>query len=135
MRDFFIVLAFVVTMLAACSSSPADDIYEYEERVRTNEVLEEEIAVYLENLPSVTYAAVQVNGGTAVVAIDLEGEHTTKEVTMLKREIISDVKAKCSSIKHVAVTTSPDMYKKIFGASGSGLDTDSEIFEIAVPMP
>ncbi|MCL2169181.1 MAG: YhcN/YlaJ family sporulation lipoprotein [Defluviitaleaceae bacterium] len=134
MRDFFVILAFVVTILAACSSG-SDDIYEYEEKVRTNEELEAEIAQYLENMPIVTYAAVQVTGGTAVVAIDLEGEHNTKEVTLLKRGIISDVKAKCSTIKHVAVTTSPDMYKKIFGAGGSGLETDSEIFEIAVPMP
>lgn len=140
MRDFFVVLFFLLAAVSACSSD--EDGYDYARYIidfelckAAEEALENDIAVFLKQMPNVESAVVQLNDGTAVVGIDLNQKPTTRELYALKREIVTEVKNKNRDIKHVAVTTAPELYGRILNSSGTNIKYDSEIFELPAPMP
>ncbi|MDR2168219.1 MAG: YhcN/YlaJ family sporulation lipoprotein [Clostridiales bacterium] len=133
MRDFFVVLFILIVTLAACNAHDGD-VQEYQDFESSEERLEASISQYLEENGDIADAVVSLNGGMAVIGLDLAGDFDKDEIPALKRKISGDIKAKCASIKHVAVTTSPDLYEKIMPTRRNPA-TDNEIFEIPIPMP
>jgi hypothetical protein len=144
MRDFFVILFILLTMLAACNAYDGDGydhVEDYEHCQEREEALEQSISQYLEQNMKIREATVQLNDGIAVVGLNLSGEHNDDQIIALKKEISGDIKAKCGSIRHVAITTSPDLYEKILPSNRDEAKSEwidhggNEVFEIAVPTP
>ena len=140
MRDFFVVLFFLLAAVSACSSD--GDGYDYARYIvdfelckTAEEALENDIAIFLQQKPNVENAIVQLSGGTAVVGLNLNKKPTTHELSTMKREMISEIKSKNRGIKHVAITTAPELYDRIFETKANTTINYSEIFEIPIPMP
>jgi|GEM_PF-3872288 len=135
MKEFIALLVLVLAVVSSCSG---DNVGEFEEQHDHLELCEEAISGYLVSLAGIDDAVVQINGSMVVVGLDLADEVRDEHIKGLKRQIIRDIKDIDDGIRHVAVTTSLDLYNKVITPEGAEccheiLDDDNEIFEITVP--
>ena len=116
MQDFFVLLIFLLVVLVSCGEVANDvgAVANFEQICERREACEDEIAQYLQEFGHIEYASVQIDGGIAVVAISLAGEHNAKEVTNIKRDVIAEIKGNWDGIDHVAVTTTPLLNLTLF---------------------
>ena len=137
MRDFFVILALILLGASACGSAEGayeNYIEEYENVVEHQEISEEDLSHYLKTYEEIASASVHIYGHSIIIGLDLATELETKALTHLKDTIKKDIKAKNGNINHIAITTSPDLYKKILGASENSSNAhEDEIYEIPVP--
>ena len=138
MKEFIMLLLLVLAVVASCTSD--DSVAEFEEYHAYLELCEDAISDYLVSLAGIDDAVVQINGGMVVVGLDLATEVEDGHVKGLKRQIIHAVKGIDSDIRHVAVTTSLDLYNKVIPKEGENCchqilseNEDNELFEIVVP--
>lgn len=132
------LLLLVLAVVASCTSD--DDVAKFEEYHDNLELCENVISNYLISLAGVDDAVVQINGSMVVVGLDLAKEVEDAHIKGLKRQIIHNVKGIDSGIRHVAVTTSLDLYNKVIPKEGENCchqilteNQDNELFEIVVP--
>ncbi|MCL2353067.1 MAG: YhcN/YlaJ family sporulation lipoprotein [Defluviitaleaceae bacterium] len=139
MRDFFVILALILLGASACGSADGGSdgyIQEYETKAEQSELSEKDLSEYLNSYEEVANTSIHIYGNSIIIGLDLVADMETKDLTRLKDAIKSDIKAKNSHINHVAITTSPDLYKKILGISENSSPPqppEAEIFEIPVP--
>lgn len=122
LRKVFVMIT-IAAVLAGCSSDsevPASSSAAVSSRSSGNDVNRDlPIKTALEQLTEVREAAVIVTGNTAIIGIKPEGEPGESEALAIKRRIERQVKAVDGGIDHVAISTSPGLYKKIAAYNGN----------------
>ena len=116
MRLLLFVCVFIALIALSCCARV--DVAEFEHNQNQTEDTAKKIANYLTALQNVEESAVQIQGQTAVVGINLAYEHNDKELIALKKKIIAEIKQQNNEINHVAVTTALDLFEKINEING-----------------
>ncbi|MCL2576348.1 MAG: YhcN/YlaJ family sporulation lipoprotein [Defluviitaleaceae bacterium] len=143
MKEFFTIVFLLLALLTSCgvNDNEMTDTEAFEETVLTNEDKEQAIAEALQKHEDLEDVAVSINGGIAVVGLDLvnNDELCHTDIIAIKQRTVDEVKQKFDDINHVAVTTNPDMFQKLVKPeTGVACPKESdvpEIFEIMVPTP
>ncbi|MCL2855116.1 MAG: YhcN/YlaJ family sporulation lipoprotein [Defluviitaleaceae bacterium] len=135
MKEFIMLMLLVLAVVTSCSSE--DNVAEFEGLCAMEEICEESISRYVASMAGVTAATAQINGSMVVVGLDLDGELNDGQLTTLKRRIIHVIKDASPDFKHVAVTTTLDLYNKLIKPEGVDcchqILEEDELFEIVVP--
>jgi len=136
----------IAALLAACNAAANGDVAEFEQYSAAVEQLEKDIADLVKSLDSGIDCTVEINGGTAVVAISTPRDNTCDEwLVALKQRIVTEIKAQHGFIKRVSVNSTAGMLEKIYNPddmkSSEEREIDdalkgnenNEIFDIAAP--
>lgn len=94
-----------------------NEIKKQDKRHEIAEDRAETIANEINRNPQIKKAAVVVTGNTAIVGITLNEDLSDGKLIELKRQVEKTVKKIDLEIDHVAVSSAPDLYSKIFNAS------------------
>jgi len=144
MQDFFTMLFVLIVMLASCNAydggASNNDIEEFEQKTISVEEKEIAIAEMVNKHEDLVDVAVSISGDIAVIGLDLANNsglcHT--DIIAIKQRTVDEVKAHFEDINHVAVTTAPDMFKKLanpFENVECPHEATSDLFDIPIPMP
>ena len=107
-----ILFLFFVLLFSACGAQ-SPEIVDFEASQQSTDAIAENIANYLADFAEIKDCNVQIDGGTAVIGLDLAYKMSDAELVALKKHIVSDIKSQNNQITHVAVNTTPDLLENM----------------------
>ena len=109
----------ILVLLIGFSACASGDVAQFDQRQDAEEDLAQEIARHLEGYRDIKNAVVRLDGGTAVVSLDLADKYSDGEIIALKQAIAAHVRGRYADVDHVVVSTAFDMFEDIKGNSDS----------------
>lgn len=104
----------LIILLASCGVK-SDEVVDYQQKQSEADTAAEEIKDYLLSMDEIEECNVRIDGDTAVVSINLAENYGRDDAFLigLKYKIIADIKLQNAHVRHVAVTTAPDIFDRL----------------------